>query len=97
MNGILKEFYRGNLSPADRRMIKGSEIARAMKALSEAEEILERTIPPELRPVLKRMADAQLTVNDLTAEAFYVDGFKTGAKFMLAVHDDADENLKPIV
>ena len=94
---ILNEFYRGNLSPADKRMIKGSGMARAMKELSDAEEILERTIPPELRPVLKRMADAQLTVNDLTAEAFYVDGFKTGAKFMLAVHDDADENLKPIV
>ena len=94
---ILNEFYRGNLSPADKRMVKGSEMARAMKELSDAEEILERTIPPELRPVLKRMADAQLTVNDLTAEAFYVDGFRTGARFMLAVHEDADENLKPIV
>ena len=97
MSNTFNEFYRGNLSPADKRMVKSSEMARAMKELSDAEEILERTIPPELRPVLKRMADAQLTVNDLTAEAFYVDGFKTGAKFMLAVNDDADENLKPIV
>ena len=94
---ILNKLYRGNLSPADKRMVKGSEMARAMEELSDAAEILERTIPPELRPVLKRMADAQLTVNDLTAEAFYVDGFRTGAKFMLAVNDDADENLKPIV
>ena len=94
---ILNKLYRGNLSPADKRMVKGSEMARAMEELSDAAEILERTIPPELRPVLKRMADAQLTVNDLTAEAFYVDGFRTGARFMLAVNDDADENLKPIV
>ena len=36
MNDILKEFYRGNLSPADRQMVKGSEIARAVDELSKA-------------------------------------------------------------
>ena len=94
---ILNEFYRGNLSPADRQMIKGSEIARAMDELSAAETMLEQSLPPELLPVLKHLSDAQLTVNSLTAESCYVDGFRTGAKFMLAVHDDnADRNLKPI-
>ena len=51
MSNIFNEFYHGNLSPADKRMIKGSEMARAMKKLSDAVEVLERTIPPELRPV----------------------------------------------
>ena len=74
-------------------MVKGSEMARAMKELSDAEEVLERMIPPELRPVLKRMADAQITVNGITAEAYFIDGFKTGARFMLAVHDDANGDL----
>ena len=27
MSGIFKEFYRGNLSPADRQMVKGSTAA----------------------------------------------------------------------
>ena len=93
---ILNDFYRGNLSPADKRMIRGSEMARAMDDLSKAEELLDRSLAPELRPILKSLTDAQLTVNDLTAEAYFVDGFRTGARFMLAVHDDADENLKPI-
>ena len=96
MSNILKEFYRGNLSPADKQMVKGSEIARAMDELSRAETVLEQSLPPELHPALKRLSDAQLTVNALTAEAYYVDGFKTGAKFMLAIHDDTHENLKPI-
>ena len=95
-NQILKEFYRGNLSPADRQMVKGSGMARAVDELSKAETILEQSLPPELRPALKRLTDAQLTLNDLTAEVYYVDGFKTGAKFMLAIHDGAHENLKPI-
>lgn len=95
-NQILKEFYRGNLSPADRQMVKGSEMARAVDELSKAETVLEQSLPPEFRPALKRMADAQLALNDLTAEAYYVDGFRTGARFMLAVYDDGYENLKPI-
>lgn len=93
---ILKEFYRGNLSPADKQMVKGSEMAHAMDELSKAEELLEQTIPPEIQSILKRLTEAQITLNDLTAEAYYVDGFRTGARFMLAVHDDGYENLKPI-
>lgn len=96
MSNILKEFYRGNLSPADKQMVKGSGMARAMDELSKAEELLEQTVSPEFHPILKRLTEAQLTVNALTAEAYYVDGFKTGAKFMLAIHDDAHDNLKPI-
>ena len=31
MSNIFNEFYRGNLSPADKRMVKGSEMVRGMK------------------------------------------------------------------
>lgn len=96
MNNILKEFYCGNLTPADRQMVKGSEMACALEKLSKAETVLEQSLTPELLPVLKRLTDAQLTLNALTAETYYVDGFKTGARFMLAVQDDTCENLEPI-
>ena len=96
MSNILSDFYRGNLSPADKQMVKGSKMARAMDDLSKAEELLEQSLPPELHPVLKRLTEAQITLNDLTAEAYYVDGFRTGAKFMLAVHDVGYENIRPI-
>ena len=93
---ILKEFYCGNLAPADRQMIKGSEIAHAMEELTKAETVLEQSLTPELLPVLKRFTDAQITLNAVTAEATYIDGFKTGARFIIAVYDDSCENLKPI-
>lgn len=96
MNNILKEFYCGNLIPAERQMVKGSEIAQAMEELSKAGTVLEQALTPELLPILKRLMDAQLTLNALTAEAYYLDGFKTGARFMMAVYDDACENLEPI-
>ena len=96
MNNILKEFYRGNLAPADRQMVKGSEIARAMDELTKAETALEQSLAPELLPVLKRLTDAQITLNAIAADVHYIDGFKTGARFMMAVYDDTYENLKPI-
>ena len=96
MNNILKEFYRGNLAPADRQMVKGSEIARAMDEPTKAETTLEQSLAPELLPVLQRLMDAQITLNAIAAEVHYIDGFKTGARFMMAVYDDTYENLKPI-
>ena len=96
MNNILKEFYRGNLTPADRQLVKGSEIARAMEELSKAETVLEQSLTPELLPILKQLTDAQITLNAVTAETYYLDGFKTGARFMMAVYDNTYENLKPI-
>ena len=96
MNNILKEFYRSNLTPADRQMVKDSEIARAMDELTKAETALEQSLSPELLPILKHLTDAQITLNAVTAETYYLDGFKTGARFMMAVYDDTYENLKPI-
>ena len=96
MNSILQEFYCGNLNPAERQMVKGSEIAQAMEELSKANTVLEQSLTPELLPILKRLTDAQLTLNALTAETYYLDGFKTGARFMMAVQDDTYENLEPV-
>lgn len=96
MNDTLKAFYRGNLAPADRKMVKGSEIARAMEELSKAEDVLEQSLTPELLPGLKHLTDAQITLNAITAETYYIEGFKTGARFMMDVYDNTCENLKPI-
>ena len=96
MNSILKEFYCGNLTPADRQTVKGSEIARALGEVSKATTVLEQSLTPDLMPALKRLMDAQITLNALTAETYYIDGFKTGARFMMDIQDDTCENLEPI-
>lgn len=96
MSNILKEFYRGNLSPANKQIIKGSAIAHVIEEQSKAEDLLQQALPPELLPILKHLTDAQIAHNSLTAETYYLDGFKTGARFMLAIQDDTCENLEPI-
>ena len=88
-NETLKAFYRGNLTPWDKRVIRSGREIRAVKDLSEAEDLLAQSLPPELRPVLERLTKAQ-------GETSYIDGFKTGARFMMEILDDARENLKPV-
>ena len=95
-NQILKSFYHGNLSPADRQMVHGSDAARAVAELSDAENRLAQALPPELQPLMECVAKAQGKVDVIIAEASYIDGFKTGARFMLEILDDSHENLKPI-
>lgn len=95
-NQILKSFYHGNLSPADRQMVHGSDAARAVAELSDAENRLAQALPPELQPLMERVTNAQGKVDIIMAEANYIDGFKTGARFMLEILEDTHENLKPI-
>ena len=95
-NETLKAFYRGNLTPWDKRVIRSDREIHAVKELSEAEALLTQSLPPELRPVLDRLTRAQGDLDGIAAETSYIDGFKTGARFMLEILDDARENLKPV-
>ena len=45
---------------------------------------------------MDRVTKAQGKVDVIMAEANYINGFRTGARFMLEILDDTHENLKPI-
>lgn len=95
-NETLKSFYHGNFSPIDQQMVHGSDAARAMAEMSDAENLLAQALPPELRPLMERVTKAQGKVDVIMAEASYIDGFKTGARLIMEILDDTCENLKPI-
>lgn len=95
-NQTLKDFYYCNLRPSEQCMVHGSEAARISKELSDTEVLLSQSLPPDLRPALDRLTKAQGDLVSLMAEASYVDGFKTGARFMMEILDDTRENLKPV-
>jgi len=95
-NQTLKSFYRGNLTPAVRQMVHGSDAALAVADLADAESRLAQALLPELQPFWDCVTKAQGKVDVIMAEANYIDGFKTGARFMLEILDDVHENLKPI-
>ena len=95
-NRTLKSFYHGNLSPADRQMVHGSNAARAVAELADAENRLVQALPPGLQPLMDNMMKAQGKVDVIMAEANYIDGFKIGARLIMEILDGTHENLKPI-
>lgn len=58
-NEMLKDFFHGDLAPADKQMITGSEIARMTAEASKAEQALGEALAPELKPLLDRLVKAQ--------------------------------------
>lgn len=95
-NGILSEFYFGNITPTDRQMVKGSEAAKASAELADAESKLRSLLNSEALAQLKRLVKAQLALNSIIAESSYIDGFRTGARFMMDILDDSNEELEPV-
>lgn len=95
-NGILSDFYFGNIIPTDRQMVKGSEAAKVSAELADAESKLHSMLDSEELEQLERLVKAQLTLNSIVAEASYIDGFRTGARFMMDILDDSNEELEPV-
>ncbi len=97
VNGILKDFYYGNLIPTERQMVHGSEVMRISEELTTIEKQLHAILSPEGISLMKRYEKAHATLNAITDAENYIDGFKTGARFMMEILDDSHENLKPII
>ncbi len=94
---ILKEFYYGNITPVERQIINGSEVKRVAKELDTAEKQLLAILQPEAVPLMDRYGKLQTELASLTEAEAYVDGFKTGARFVMETLDDSHENLRPII
>lgn len=95
-NGILSNFYFGNITPSDRQMVKGSQSERAMRELSDAESRLREMLGAETLSQLERLVKEQLALNSIVAEESYIDGFRTGARFMMEILDDSHDELEPV-
>ena len=65
--------------------------------MSDAESFLREHLDGECLAALERLVDAQLTTSTTTAQESYIDGFRTGAKFMLDILTGEGENLAPLV
>ena len=97
MRSIIREFYLGNLSPDVTAIKQTSELKIAVQEMADAESFLREHLDGECLAALERLVFAQLTTSTTTAEERYLDGFRTGAKFMLDILEGRSENLTPLV
>ncbi len=84
---ILKEFYYGNIVPVERQIINGPEVKRVAKELETAENKFRAILQPEAILLMERCGKAQVELASLTEAEVYIDGFKTGAQFVMEILD----------
>lgn len=64
--------------------------------MCEAHETLRSMLNGDMLQLLDSFGDAQMHVDAIAVRESYIDGFKTGARFMLAILDDDHGDLLPI-
>ena len=97
MRSIIREFCLGNLSPDATAIKQTSELKRAVQEMSDAECFRREHLDGECLAARERLVSAQSTSNTITVQERYMDGFRTGAKFMLDILVGESENLAPLV
>lgn len=96
-NSILEDFYLGNLIPGEKSFKRDSEYGRAAAAMDYAAESLRGELAGAALELMDNFMEAQMHIDAIAARENYIDGFKTGARFMLAILSDDDHgDLLPI-
>ena len=95
MRSIIGEFYLGNITPDVTVIKQTSELQKAVREMADAESFLREHLDGECLAALERLVSAQST--SITVQERYIDGFRTGARFMLDILTGESENLAPLV
>lgn len=88
MRRILEDLYHGNLTASGRSFQRGTKYAHALARVTEAEEALGQKLTTEDRPLLAEYAMASAGLTSVSIEEAYIEGFRTGARIMLAVLEE---------
>ena len=94
MRRILEDLYHGNLTISGQAFRRGTKYARALARVTETEDNLGRKLAPEDHTLLAEYAMASARLTSVSLEEAYIEGFRTGARIMLAVlqEDKPKEN-----
>lgn len=85
MKHILEDLYHGNLTVSGQTFRRGTKYARALNRVTETEDALGQKLTPEDHPLLAEYAMASAGLSSVSIEEAYIEGFRTGARIMLAV------------
>ena len=88
MRRILEELYHGNLTVSGQTFRRGTKYARALDRVTKMEDALGQKLTPEDRPLLAEYAMASAGLTSVSIEEAYIEGFRTGARIMLAVLEE---------
>ena len=82
---VLRELWRGEISPTDRRVRQGSEYQQ--RAAEVRKQIVEfaATLSPEAKEQMETINDLNHDLSMMAEEDVFIYGFRLGARMMLDV------------
>lgn len=89
-NKILSDFFYGNIIPNEKTIDPTSDYSRKIAALVSEEDTLRTMLNSDAVRQLDKMLRMQGDVTGMTAEEYFIEGFRTGFRFALAVLYDDD-------
>ena len=87
-NNILTDFFYGNINPFEKGFSHSSEYGKAAEAMVAEEGKLRERLDAESAAAMDRLLNLQGTMNGLTAEGYFIDGFRMGFQMAMTILDD---------
>ena len=95
MRDFLSDFFFGKVIPCEVKMPASPERLTATRELTEAEASVRSCLDDEGIKALERLLAAQQNVESLSEQDHFTQGFKTGARFMMAILSDTSDGVGP--
>lgn len=87
---VLRELWRGEISPTDRRVRQGSEYQKRAAEVRKQMADLVALLSPEVKERMEDINDQKHSMAMLAEEDVFIYGFRLGARMMLDVMGDYD-------
>ena len=85
---VLRELWRGEISPTDRRVRQGSEYQQRAAEVRKQMADLAALLSPEVKERMEDINDQKYNLSMMAEEDVFIYGFRLGARMMLDVIGD---------
>ena len=85
---VLRELWRGEISPTDRRVRQGSEYQQRAAEVRKQMADLAALLSPEVKEHMEDINNQKHSMAMLAEEDVFIYGFRLGARMMLDVIGD---------
>ncbi len=90
---ILKELCKGNIKPSEKSIKKEGQYDEIFNQLIDDIDKLKVSLNKEEKVLLDKILDMEISLNCISEEENFIDGFCTGIKMILEVLNYKSENF----
>lgn len=82
---VLRDLWRGEISPTDRRVRQGSEYQQRAAEVRKQMMEFAKVLSPEAKERMETITDLKHSLSMLAEEDVFIYGFRLGARMMLDI------------